>query len=207
MGDVSKTTSHCRAWIAEIEGLQRTSPRRCGREVFTSFIGQLDKEVNFENQKAIYVVRPSKGNISNKNQTKQQNNEVQIVNHCSHPYIRIWRSRLGIQLRDSERRPDADTHPHAAQRLKVYLSVNKEKPRIQTYIAVAHRFAQRPCRNHRSGTLSGTPQCSREHTEVIKLGFTDYAQGETLPRRHEHRYEHYRTVTNPRRAQATLPRD
>lgn len=37
--------------------------------------------------------------------------------------------------------------------LKVYLSVNKEKPRIQTYIAVRTRFAQRPCRNNRSGTL------------------------------------------------------
>ena len=36
--------------------------------------------------------------------------------------------------------------------LKVYLSVNKEKPRIQTYIAV-RRLAQRSCRDNRSGTL------------------------------------------------------
>ena len=36
--------------------------------------------------------------------------------------------------------------------LKVYLSVNKEKPRIQTYIAV-----RTGSRNDRSGSLSGAP--------------------------------------------------
>ena len=41
--------------------------------------------------------------------------------------------------------------------LKVYLSVNKEEPRIQAYIAVRTGSKNDPCRDDRPGSLSGAP--------------------------------------------------
>ena len=41
--------------------------------------------------------------------------------------------------------------------LKVYLSVNKERAAYPDIYRCAYGFEERPCRDHRTGSLSGAP--------------------------------------------------
>ena len=77
--------------------------------------------------------------------------------------------------------------------LKVYLSVNKEQPRIQTYVAV------------RTGTRNDTDETTSlahylEHLMfkgTRHIGTTDAVKEQHYLDENERRKENYRTVTNP----------
>ena len=77
--------------------------------------------------------------------------------------------------------------------LKVYLSVNKEKPRIQTYIAVRTGSRNDPAET--TGLAHYLEHLMFKGTQ--KFGTTDYAQERPYLDDIERRYEHYRTVTDP----------
>lgn len=77
--------------------------------------------------------------------------------------------------------------------LKVYLSVNKEKPRIQTYIAVRTGSRNDPAET--TGLAHYLEHLMFKGTQ--KFGTTDAAKEKPYLDDIERRYEHYRTVTDP----------
>ena len=77
--------------------------------------------------------------------------------------------------------------------LKVYLSVNKEKPRIQTYIAVRTGSKNDPAET--TGLAHYLEHLMFKGTD--KFGVTDPEQEAPLLADIEQRYEHYRTLTDP----------
>ena len=77
--------------------------------------------------------------------------------------------------------------------LKVYMSVNKEEPRIQTYIAVRSGGRNDPSDN--TGLAHYLEHLMFKGTEV--LGTTDYAAEKPILDRIEELYEVYRTKTDP----------
>ena len=77
--------------------------------------------------------------------------------------------------------------------LKVYLSVNKEKPRIQTYIAVRTGSRNDPAET--TGLAHYLEHLMFKGTH--SFGTSDYAKEQPYLDDIERRYEHYRTVTDP----------
>ena len=77
--------------------------------------------------------------------------------------------------------------------LKVYLSVNKEKPRIQTYIAVRTGSRNDPAET--TGLAHYLEHLMFKGTR--SFGTSDYAKEQPYLDDIERRYEHYRTVTDP----------
>ena len=77
--------------------------------------------------------------------------------------------------------------------LKVYMSVNKEEPRIQTYIAVRSGGRNDPADN--TGLAHYLEHLMFKGTEV--LGTTDYAAEKPILDKIEELYEVYRTKTDP----------
>jgi len=77
--------------------------------------------------------------------------------------------------------------------LKVFLSVNKEKPRIQTYIAVRTGSRNDPAET--TGLAHYLEHIMFKGTKLF--GTTDYAKEEPLLNEIERRYEVYRTVKDP----------
>ena len=77
--------------------------------------------------------------------------------------------------------------------LKVYMSVNKEEPRIQTYIAVRSGGRNDPSDN--TGLAHYLEHLMFKGTE--KLGTTDYAAEKPILDQIEDLYEVYRTKTDP----------
>ena len=77
--------------------------------------------------------------------------------------------------------------------LKVYMSVNKEEPRIQTYIAVRSGGRNDPSDN--TGLAHYLEHLMFKGTEV--LGTTDYAAEKPILDQIEDLYEVYRTKTDP----------
>ena len=77
--------------------------------------------------------------------------------------------------------------------LKVYLSVNKEKPRIQTYIAVRTGSRNDPAET--TGLAHYLEHLMFKGTR--QFGTTDAAKEQPYLDDIERRYEHYRTVTDP----------
>ncbi len=77
--------------------------------------------------------------------------------------------------------------------LKVYLSVNKEKPRIQTYIAVRTGSRNDPAET--TGLAHYLEHLMFKGT--LQFGTTDAAKEKPYLDDIERRYEHYRTVTDP----------
>lgn len=77
--------------------------------------------------------------------------------------------------------------------LKVYLSVNKENPRIQTYIAVRTGSRNDPAET--TGLAHYLEHLMFKGTQ--KFGTTDAAKEKPCLDDIERRYEHYRTVTDP----------
>ena len=77
--------------------------------------------------------------------------------------------------------------------LKVYLSVNKEKPRIQTYIAVRTGSRNDPAET--TGLAHYLEHLMFKGTH--QFGTADYAKEKPYLDDIERRYEHYRTVTDP----------
>ena len=77
--------------------------------------------------------------------------------------------------------------------LKVYMSVNKEQPRIQTYIAVRSGGRNDPADN--TGLAHYLEHLMFKGTEV--LGTTDYAAEKPILDQIEELYEVYRTKTDP----------
>ena len=77
--------------------------------------------------------------------------------------------------------------------LKVYMSVNKEEPRIQTYIAVRSGGRNDPSDN--TGLAHYLEHLMFKGTQV--LGTTDYAAEEPILNQIEELYEVYRTKTDP----------
>ena len=77
--------------------------------------------------------------------------------------------------------------------LKVYLSVNKEKPRIQTYIAVRTGSRNDPAETTGLAHYLEHLMFKGTHT----FGTSDYDKEKPYLDDIERRYEHYRTVTDP----------
>ena len=77
--------------------------------------------------------------------------------------------------------------------LKVYLSVNKEKPRIQTYIAVRTGSRNDPAETTGLAHYLEHLMFKGTHT----FGTSDYDKEKPYLDDIERRYEHYRTVTAP----------
>ena len=77
--------------------------------------------------------------------------------------------------------------------LKIYLSVNKEQPRIQTYIAVRTGSRNDPAET--TGLAHYLEHLMFKGTNVF--GTTDAAKEKPYLDDIERRYEHYRTVTDP----------
>ena len=77
--------------------------------------------------------------------------------------------------------------------LKVYLSVNKEKPRIQTYIAVRTGSRNDPAET--TGLAHYLEHLMFKGTR--QFGTSDYTKEQPYLDDIERRYEHYRTVTDP----------
>ena len=77
--------------------------------------------------------------------------------------------------------------------LKVYLSVNKEEPRIQTYIAVRTGSKNDPAET--TGLAHYLEHLMFKGTD--KFGVTDPEAEAPLLQDIEQRYEHYRTLTDP----------
>ena len=77
--------------------------------------------------------------------------------------------------------------------LKVYLSVNQEKPRIQTYIAVRTGSRNDPAET--TGLAHYLEHLMFKGTKLF--GTTDAAKEQPYLDDIERRYEHYRTVTDP----------
>ncbi len=77
--------------------------------------------------------------------------------------------------------------------LKVYLSVNKEKPRIQTYIAVRTGSRNDPAET--TGLAHYLEHLMFKGT--LQFGTTDAVKEKPYLDDIERRYEHYRTVTDP----------
>ncbi|MEE0620353.1 MAG: insulinase family protein, partial [Prevotella sp.] len=77
--------------------------------------------------------------------------------------------------------------------LKVYLSVNKEKPRIQTYIAVRTGSRNDPAET--TGLAHYLEHLMFKGTQ--QFGTTDYAKEKPYLDEIEQRYESYRKMTDP----------
>lgn len=77
--------------------------------------------------------------------------------------------------------------------LKIYLSVNKEQPRIQTYIAVRTGSRNDPAET--TGLAHYLEHLMFKGTH--QFGTSDYAKEKPYLDDIERRYEHYRTVTDP----------
>ena len=77
--------------------------------------------------------------------------------------------------------------------LKVYLSVNNEKPRIQTYIAVRTGSRNDPAETTGLAHYLEHLMFKGSH----QFGTTDYAKEKPLLDEIEHRYESYRRLTDP----------
>ena len=77
--------------------------------------------------------------------------------------------------------------------LKVYLSVNKEKPRIQTYIAVRTGSRNDPAET--TGLAHYLEHLMFKGTQ--QFGTTDYAKEKPYLDDIEQRYEKYRRLTDP----------
>ena len=77
--------------------------------------------------------------------------------------------------------------------LKVYLSVNKEEPRIQTYIAVRTGSKNDPAET--TGLAHYLEHLMFKGTD--KFGVTDPEKEAPLLDQIEQQYEHYRTLTDP----------
>lgn len=82
--------------------------------------------------------------------------------------------------------------------LKVYLSVNSEKPRIQTYIAVRTGSRNDPAET--TGLAHYLEHLMFKGTE--RFGTSDYAREAPLLDAIERKYEHYRTLTDPEERRA-----
>ena len=85
-----------------------------------------------------------------------------------------------------------------ANGLKVYLSVNKEEPRIQTYIAVRTGSKNDPAET--TGLAHYLEHLMFKGTD--KFGVTDPEKEAPLLDQIEQQYEHYRTLTDPEERRA-----
>ena len=104
-----------------------------------------------------------------------------IVSSCGHKYETVKGDPLKTKIYTLD------------NGLKVYMSVNKEEPRIQTYIAVRSGGRNDPADN--TGLAHYLEHLMFKGTEV--LGTTDYAAEKVILDQIEELYEVYRTKTDP----------
>ena len=85
--------------------------------------------------------------------------------------------------------------------LKVYMSVNKDEPRIQTYMAVCVGGKDDPADN--TGLAHYLEHMMFKGTEI--LGTQDYEAEKPLLEKIDSLFEVYRTLTDPKERRSLLP--